>query len=338
MKREYLPYMDAFRGVAIILVILTHLRSSVLPDWYYYLVQNATVFFVFISGFLFSYLFNENELARDFWLKKARRLVLPYIISALPGIVYVMIIQIRGFDAEYLVQTLVTGYGHMNEAHWYVPFIVLVFALYPVLRLLYNNRKVLYVVTSLTLVISLFTFRSDQDANPFISLMHFGSVFLAGMVVSCKHTELESFGLRHFWLVVAGSLAAFAATLPFVHLNYFLSEEEVWGNHLVAIDLTFLGKLLLIPGVLVVLKRLSDAGFKMKVLGFLAKISFGLFFWHCYVIAVFNELVPYFEPEQPVLALAVFLGQFAFIILLIGGMLVLVHKLVGKKSVLFTGY
>jgi peptidoglycan/LPS O-acetylase OafA/YrhL len=73
---EYISHINAFRGLAIVLVVLTHIPS---PTWSGYLVQNATVFFVFVSGALFSHLYDQNETTLSFWLKKSKRRIVPYV-------------------------------------------------------------------------------------------------------------------------------------------------------------------------------------------------------------------------------------------------------------------
>jgi peptidoglycan/LPS O-acetylase OafA/YrhL len=194
--REYIPYLNAFRGVAILLVILTHiviLSHIPSPLWLFCLFENATVFFVFISGVLFSHLFDEKESVWSFWYKKTTRLILPYAVSALPGIIYVLIAKSEGGSVGYVIKTFVTGVHHANDAHWYVPFIVLVFATYPLLQVLQRHRATLLVVTAIWLAVSAFTFRSNFNANPLITLMHFGSVFLGHYMVEHGRGPAETY-------------------------------------------------------------------------------------------------------------------------------------------------
>jgi len=89
-KKAFLPYIEWFRGLSILLIVLSHIRSSILPKEYYYVLQNATVYFLFISGFLFHYLYNPQETVVSFYIKKIQRLILPYLVAALPGFLILM--------------------------------------------------------------------------------------------------------------------------------------------------------------------------------------------------------------------------------------------------------
>lgn len=180
--REYLQSFEAFRGIAITLIILCHLDPS--PTWFKYLTQNATVFFVFISGFLFSHLYDEKQTIWSFWFRKAQRLILPYAVATLPGALYVFFIEFKGTWIGYPFWTFVTGVGHLNDAHWFIPFAVLVFSLYPLLRILQRNVEVLMAATACLLLVSVFSFRSANNANPLLNLVHFGGIFLVGMLAS----------------------------------------------------------------------------------------------------------------------------------------------------------
>lgn len=129
------------------------------------MVRNGTIFFVFISGLFFAHLYRADEALLPFWRKKTTRIILPYLVAAVPGILWVS--YLKGLDLKYLLMTLVTGVHRKNDPHWYVPFIVLVFALYPLLRILQRNGRMLSIVTAVSLLVGVFSFRS------ILTLIHF---------------------------------------------------------------------------------------------------------------------------------------------------------------------
>ncbi len=72
---HYRPEIDGLRAVAILAVVLFHLRASILPGGF----TGVDVFFV-ISGFLITSILVRQQRAgtfrlRDFWLRRARRLL-----------------------------------------------------------------------------------------------------------------------------------------------------------------------------------------------------------------------------------------------------------------------
>ena len=227
----------------------------------------------------------------------------------------------------------------MNDADWYMPFIILVFASYPVLRVLQRRGWALLAVSAIWLVVSAVTFR--HNANPAISLLHFGSVFLIGMAFSRFRSRLESFGAEHFWPVVACSIAIFVVTAPFI-LEDPDFYEQVFHQDMLTVNSAFVGKLGLIPAVALILKRMGEAGWTLTPLSFLANISFGLYFWHFYLIygtayilaAILRRLG---TPDDVALYL-IYAGQVVMIFGVLSALLLLVRRLAGPRSVYLTGF
>ena len=331
--REYIPYMKAFRGVAIALIILTHIST---PRWLYDLVHNATVFFLFLSGFLFSHLHIPKESTWSFWCRNFTRLIPPYLCAALAGIIYISITRVKPVDINYSIRTFVTGTGHLNDVHWYVPLIVLLFAMYPLLRVLQQRQMALLSLTACWLVVGAFSFRSAGNANPWFSVLHFGGVFLAGMAASRYRAPLEEIGARLFWIIVPCSVAIFAITLPSVHVSQSLNMETVMANRVVAADFAFIGKIAIIPAVLLVLKRMTDAEWTLRPLTFLADRSLGLFFWHLYLVNMLNLHVPNHQIPG-VLAGPFIFAQFTVILGVVSCALYLARKMLGPRIVFLTG-
>ena len=84
-KREHLVYFDYFRAISIILIVMGHSygsweRDSVLDMSFTNLISGGTALFVFISGFFFHNVFNENYNYKAFVLKKCEGVFLPLLI------------------------------------------------------------------------------------------------------------------------------------------------------------------------------------------------------------------------------------------------------------------
>lgn len=141
--------------------------------------------------------------------------------------------------------------------------------------------------------------------------------------------------------MLACSVIVFAIAFSFIPETYSLTMEKVIANHIVAVDFTLIAKLVLIPSVLVLLKRTIDAGWKLTTLKFLGKISFGLFFWHVYVINIVKEIFSFYfqslDNEQGLLVYVSMILQFSAVLGILGFVLPLVRKSFGPKSVFLTG-
>src|SRR5690349_6718767 len=93
----FLPHLHRLRAIAILMIVALHctaflswtehpLFNRVLRE----LLDNSTVLFFFISGFLFQYL-SESFSYQDYLAKKFRNVLLPYLIVATPAIAYTLL-------------------------------------------------------------------------------------------------------------------------------------------------------------------------------------------------------------------------------------------------------
>ncbi len=325
--------MDLFRGLAILAVVLSHLPA---PLPFHELVRNGTVYFVFISGFFFAHLYSDDQTVPTFWRKKAKRIILPYLISTIPGIL--MAGLIGGFDLYFMLMTIVTGTGHGNEPHWFIPFIVLIFVLFPLLRVLQNHGRILLWTTVVSLLVGMFTFHSDKNANPLLNLLHFWGVFPAGMLWHRHRAQLDAWGATHGGKIVICSLLAFLWLLALSILIPPLKMEDVLTGRIIALNYNFLGKLMIIPGVLVVLKKMTDNGGKCAPLKLLSATSFGLFFWHGYVIGLIFHSRLLASPTDTAQVMLFVLLKLIIVLGVVLLFLQVARKLIGAKSVMITGY
>jgi peptidoglycan/LPS O-acetylase OafA/YrhL len=329
----HIPYLDPFRGLAIIMIMLTHFPA---PKWAFNLVSQGTIFFVFIAGFLMTHLYREATSVSSFWSQKIKRIILPYLIAATPGIAEMLLRKYDLVGSNYLIRTLSTGLGHRNDAHWFIPLIVLVFALYPLWRMLLRNSSVLGSVALGLIGLSLFTFRSAH--NTLINLVHFSPIFILGMATAQHRVRLENFGDRHFWPVVSGSVGLAVILGWYSWLSEVPTMEEIWANYAVVLNFHVAAKLALVPALLLGFKRLIAAGWKFAPLTFLAKLSFGLFFWHLYVIKLLNWVFPNYLASGGYGTLLILASQLILVLAILVPGLLLIRKVVGPKSVMITGY
>ena len=295
-SRDYLNYMDQFRGISIILIVLTHVYPfQFLPFWGWNVVQNASVFFIFISGFFTHHLYREEEPVGAFFQRKGVRILLPYFLSCLPGIFLVWLNSPESIDASFIVWTIITGVGHYNDAHWYAPFILLILLSYPIWRYLIQHNETLIPATCFYMIVSLFTFRSEGNANPLISFIHFFGVFMLGMSASLCSQSLYRILRQHCWTVVVLGFAAWAIIMPFVGLSQSMSMEKMLSSGRLNIDLTLLAKLFLILPLLAIFLRLSDSARSSMLLKLFSQMSFGIFFWHFYSIYLVDQIGAFLE-------------------------------------------
>ena len=296
----FLNSFNYFRGIAIIVIVAGHCFD--LADWQERtfgerlgrnLIAGGSCLFVFISGFLFHHVFFPRFRYRTFIAAKARNVLSPYLIlSALP-IAYHLIRRKPHFDgyflpqgqgavAEYVMPALKYLYtGAFFIPYWYIPFIMLMFAISPLHVMFIRWRP----VPRVALVFALLTFaafvhRPVHNFDVLQSLAYFLPIYLLGIVCSQHRDWLyQNLEGREPWLLALVVGIALWQTLGVGHVGNFNKPPFVVDGA----DWVLLQKALLCPVLMVVLHRFEDRHWSL--LGLLASASFGIYFMHAWVLA-----------------------------------------------------
>ena len=94
-KSKILNYINVFRGLAILLIVAGHTMQfgeagSLIQKASVEIFAGGTALFIFISGFLFQHLSGKYEF-KNYMSKKWTNVILPYLWTAIPGIVFCFI-------------------------------------------------------------------------------------------------------------------------------------------------------------------------------------------------------------------------------------------------------
>ena len=288
-------FLDNFRGLAIIFVMLSHLTSfhtmGRFGDYIYFLVGGATAWFVFISGYLFYYLERGKFNYSDYLSKKAMYVILPYLLLSIPAIctgLYFAWPTLIGLNSgEYIAWSLLVG-GNVVGPMWFIPMIIIFFVMTPVFNLVAKSWM-LYVFAAMALVFSLFSSRPIHNLNALLSFFHFLGFYMLGLVFSAQAIRIAAIKSSVKTGIIVVSLAAFALAAFF----YQDAESILIGfqDGLGIFNLLLFGKLLLLIAIFFIFEKFFDQ--PNKVLGYFAKISFGLFFIHGFYILIFVKIAKY---------------------------------------------
>lgn len=304
-KREMLNYINVFRGLAILLILAGHTmqigaKGSWINNISFEVFAGGTALFIFISGFLFQHL-SANFEYKKYLLKKWTNVILPYMFTAIPGIILCFALpQLYGnpFDGlnpfAQIGIFLTTGRVH-NVPTWFIPMIV-IFFLFSWLFLYLEKKNILYKILPFLFLITIFIPRMDIEPEWVANLdylhkyfeylkyvgcgfVHFASMYIFGMYLSKYKDKIDIFYKnRKFFIVLMLVTSAFDV--------YFMHNGMFFNGTVSKIFLTVL--------VLGYLKH-YDEQIKAKVklnnlLDITAKYSFGLFFVHWYFVFAFNRL------------------------------------------------
>ncbi|RLS32359.1 MAG: acyltransferase [Planctomycetota bacterium] len=310
MKQPHLIAMESFRGLAILLIITGHVIGlvplhidSTLEKLPLNLLMGGTSLFVFISGFLFYYLYPETFDFIRFLRQKISFVLLPYLVmSALPVTYYAAkradwtpLHGATGLWAlwepllGFLVQSLafLSNGSHIPGGYWYVPFIMVIFVLSPPFRV-YGRLRLAprLAIMVFSMAISMLIHRPVENLLVAQSVIYYTPVYLLGINVAINREEvLRRLAGREGWLGIGILGLAFAQAVCFTEYGNLHKPALQWGG----IDLMLPQKMLVCLLLYSLFSRVSCLN--QPILKTLATSSFALFFLHPLLIIVLHKVV-----------------------------------------------
>lgn len=336
----FLNYINAFRAFAIIFIVAIHTihifhwqEQFATEKALWILLGNGTVFFVFISGYLFQHLSAKFKVIK-YYSSKISNVLLPYLIVSIPALLYFLVFphDVKLFPNFYenplwlqIIQTYV--YALHLYPYWFIPMIMLFYLAAPVL-LWADKRNIFYWLLPLLIVFSCMTDRSSILS----SFIHFFSIYVIGMFCSKYKTQVNEF-------------LSFNSTRLFLLLGFiFLFAFEFFAVFPDFKSINFVQKLFLMFLMLSLFTK-YDQYLNNIYINTLANVSFGIFFLHAYVLFVLRltsinigKYVLHSEHAMITGNIVIFLTTVIFTLLICTYFTYLIRKILGEKSHLLIGY
>ncbi|WP_419827082.1 acyltransferase family protein [Sphingomonas sp.] len=280
-QRDFLPHVHRMRGLAILLVVAAHCWpcfawTPAQEHAILLLLDNVTVLFMFISGFLFQHLSPRFRYAA--YLKRRMGMVmLPYLLVSMPGIAMAVFVAHREDVWPWVYRLpawqqvaffLVTG-RHLAPL-WFMPMMAL-FILAAPLFVRVDRRGGYGLILPLAAAFATATGRDWAPglANVLSKASFMAPAYLAGMAFSRHRLACEAWCEAH-WRLLLALLCAITAAI---------------ASRWFAADLSLIQKLVMAPLVLMLATRVPGGGHVDAALTRLATLSFGIYFVHGYVIS-----------------------------------------------------
>lgn len=306
-SHQRLNYIHVFRALAITMIVASHAIISPFPQFkpiLNVLLQDGTVLFVFISGFLFQYL-SDGFSYGNYLKKKFFNVVCPYLVTSVIGISWLFFHPSNNpFEGvSKLLQIpmfLTTGYHH-NLPTWYIPMTCVFFLCSALLlkmerKKIFADKSLLFCGLAVLLCVSLFIPRyplvyargvsawqayvSSIKIIAFLTVLFF-PIYILGMFMAA-HREYIPLIYKHR----KGWLLALLLTGAFGSIGIYLK--------------LFAGRLL-VPKLILTLIMLGylehyDQKIMNKekinhVLDVIATCSFSIFFLHEYIVRVVRSIL-----------------------------------------------
>ncbi|WP_282035633.1 acyltransferase family protein [Saccharicrinis aurantiacus] len=344
-KKKYLKHIHFFRGFAIINIAFVHLAfirdKSILgihhSDYVAFMeviFHGATIYFLFISGFLFHYL-SDGFNMKKYYYSKIKFVFIPYvIISSLVVIVnHFYDIENLGYVDFFKTWLISIVFGTAQIQYWYIPFIMLVYLVSPYILLIPN--KVFKYLAPLIFILPLLGTRTGAQVSVW-QFLYFGPVYLLGIYTSMDYNKvLEVINkLKYLFVVVA-----IVSTL-FLILQYKLNVIDRYGIFSIQEGLFYIQKISITVLVLLAFRNFENS--RLYLFDELAKLSFGIYFTHLFINYFFYNFKIYLveflisENYSPLIIPVVLL--YATMLLFINvWILKLSKKILGQKSRMILG-
>jgi hypothetical protein len=324
----FLGYIHSFRALAILFIVGGHCidffswpeTSSATERFLRIFISNGSVLFVFIAGYLFQHLAIKFQYQK-YYAGKLKNVILPYFLVSIPAIlIFVFFMQRetvwQGFydNPQWLQVVYFYATGMHLAPLWFVPMISFFYVIAPLLVLL-DKKQYFYWLLPITILLSCYVSRG----LPHQSFIHFFSVYLLGMYFSHYKVKLNSLISRNEILIILGTLV-----VSFASYEYFYMQGTM----------TFLNYLQKISMAIFFLALLIRVGDKInsKLIRVIADTSFGVFFIHSYVLTTSKLIIERLFENKLTGNLLLYPMITVSILLICVAIIVVLQKLLGKKS------
>ncbi len=298
MKKEKLIFIDYFRAIAIMFIVLGHTINCGQGDVWRtnkFFFGGGTYAFIFIAGLLFQYLSYKFEY-KEYLKKKFFNVIMPYFVTLT---IPIMIFAFSNSDTNSMlhnfsppikiVLSYMAGYV-LSYPLWFIGMIAIFFIFAPVLLKIKEHKKIWYVFLLAALIYSFFTqrpyvIRTEQTEflpavwaiylSYFKSFIYFMFPYILGMEVCTLYEKYQDFfkkyALKFLFVLVPVYLTTYFIYIEhYKKVQYYQTFPKVVS---IFIILFFLIKLE---------EKIKGIEFLDKSLKFVANYSFGIFFVHYY--------------------------------------------------------
>lgn len=296
---SYTQCLNNIRGIAILLVILSH-AVTCMPDGDGGLIvalrgltNHSTVLFVIISGFLF-YETTPNFKFVEYISNKIKFVLIPYIFMSIPAIVLHVFnfknshywIDMEWFQTLNLVQKyfylMITG-AHLAP-FWFIPMVFILYLFGPLFAVVKKTNYGLIFFFVVSLLLALYIGRPIKNDNLLNSFLYFLPVYILGMSLA-KYNFINR--CKSFAFLGVSFIATCVMTI--IHLSL-----DIPTNHDLLIRLMI--------GITIFCICIHFLNKHNKWLNLFARFSFYLFFIHGYFISFFRALyIKFPAPDSSIL-------------------------------------
>ncbi|WP_166963093.1 acyltransferase family protein [Yeosuana marina] len=349
----FLGYLHSFRALAILKIVLGHAVAAafiaaygafndtapiiMISEIFYH---DSTIYFAIISGLLFSRVLKPKGYNK-FYISKLKNIVLPYIFVTL----VLTFIKIK-FDDVANFQEGISYYaskvfkniifGKANFALWYIPVLIVLYIVTPVLEFLQKTNTLTKVFFFFIMIIPLFVSRIQvltEYTLKIETMLYFIGAYAVGMYLGSDLERKLQLIKRYKYAIIT------AVVICTIILFYFYSNKiNMMGKVSLRESVFYIQKIGLALVFIMLFKRLGDR--QPKWLVPIARDSFSIYFIHGTVLYAISHFFMFIVGAKAIAPLNIVLGAFLLLVVSISISMIIVYffkKVFGKKSRMIIG-
>lgn len=341
-KKLFLKHIHHFRAFAIMNIVCSHTWH--IPSRYKgfhgatitlvdtlkeVLFHDSTIYFIYISGFLFYYLSPKFELTK-YYKSKLFNVISPYIFMTLLILILkyvesILFQETTFYSMKEIIWTLIHGTAQIQ--YWYIPFVALIFFVSPLLlKIPIIRSKKIFILVS---ILPLFGTRTGTDISVW-QYVYFFPIYLQGIHIAMNYSNFIS-TIKKWKIVIILVIIISSILLMYLHINPYRYKMINISESLYYIQKLSIGLF-----VLLLLQKSEDKD--CGLLNKLATYSFAIYFTHTLIANLIPTYQYYLFFSNS--ALLIFLASIAHVIMIIFSTLFacfVIKKILGKKSRYFIG-
>ena len=341
----FLSYIHSFRAVAILFIVAAHCID--LFDWGGHwidpvlrsVVQNSTILFIFVAGFLFQYL-AERFQYRKYMKSKLKNVIAPYIVVSIPMLAAQYLTgrgsfdPTRGFEFPTLAHNIAWNYltGYHILPFWFIPMITIFYLIAPLL-LWMDRARWPYYFMPVFFAVSMLAHRPIDFTHTYHYCVTFLPVYIFGMWSSRYQEVIMHWVQRLLWPLTAFTVGLVWFEVFVLGRDGAISSRFPFSTENGVFDTNALQKILLCWVLAAWIKRFEAQ--LRGPLATLADLSFGIYFLHMYFIEALAFVLP---PEN--LPQGNLLKYFVLVAIVTGlssMVLLVVKRIFGERSRMLVG-
>lgn len=344
-----LPVLDQLRAIAILSIVFLHSGRTYFlrgPEPHYsdhdlifalndIIFHDTTIYFTLISAIIYARSLHKKGALR-YWLGRLENVVLPYIVVTIFFTTIAWQLGRRSGSAESLWQTIVHNiiWGEAIYVLWYIPVVVIIYLLAPLLFSIVHNPKTRWFAVLLCLMPLIFSREGTDVTLPTIA--YFLGAFMVALFIGIDFDNWLDFGMRHQFALWA--ISAFCSLILFVFYQKNILKLGITDLRESVFYILRMASGLALISYLVRVRPIEGRSLK-NWLSWIAGMAFGLYFLHAFILRIVLKSIRVLWDDKGFVLQPLIMIPLIYVITLVlcAAFITLSRKAAGRYSKLLIG-